>query len=125
MSSWAAAFAGQQYLNLETIRRNGTPVRTPVWFAADGETLYVYTQMRSGKVKRIRHTAAVRVAVCDARGRISGPWRDGCAHIVDAAGFDHGMRLLNKKYGLIKRLLDLFARHERAVIAITSRQPPG
>src|SRR6266853_1422683 len=28
-------FAGQKYLNLETFKKNGDGVKTPVWFAAD------------------------------------------------------------------------------------------
>ena len=52
------AFDGKKYLNLETYRRNGNGVRTPVWFAAapeggGGQKLYVYTTADSGKAKRI------------------------------------------------------------------------
>jgi len=57
-------------------------VRTQVWFAADGETLYVYSLAGSGKVKRLRRNATAKVAACDARGRITGPWSDATAHIV-------------------------------------------
>jgi hypothetical protein len=38
-----AQFATQQYLNLESYKRNGTPVRTPVWFAEEDGVLYIYT----------------------------------------------------------------------------------
>src|SRR5260370_1075796 len=30
-----AAFAGHKYLNLETFKKSGEGVKTPVWFAAD------------------------------------------------------------------------------------------
>ena len=36
-------FEGQSFLNLETFRRNGSGVKTPVWFTQDGQTLYVRT----------------------------------------------------------------------------------
>jgi hypothetical protein len=36
-------FVGQRYLNLESFKRDGTPIRTPVWFAEDHGVLYVYT----------------------------------------------------------------------------------
>lgn len=36
-------FENQQFLNLETFRKNGIGVKTPVWFVQDGETLYVRT----------------------------------------------------------------------------------
>ena len=36
-------FAGQRYISLETYRRNGTPVRTPVWFVEHNGQLMFYT----------------------------------------------------------------------------------
>jgi hypothetical protein len=35
------AFSGHKYLVIESYRKDGTAVRTPVWFAQEGETLYV------------------------------------------------------------------------------------
>jgi hypothetical protein len=35
------AFTGKKYLAIESYRKNGAAVRTPVWFAQEGETLYV------------------------------------------------------------------------------------
>ncbi len=32
-------FDHQQYLNLETFRKNGAGVKTPVWFVEDGGTI--------------------------------------------------------------------------------------
>ncbi len=43
-------FANQKYLNLESVKKDGTPVQTPVWFAADDGVLYVYTLANTGKV---------------------------------------------------------------------------
>jgi PPOX class probable F420-dependent enzyme len=123
-SAYFAALDRQQYLNLETTRRDGRDVRTPVWFAADpvGATLYVYTLAASGKAKRIRHTAAVRVAPCDSRGRVTGDWIAARASIVGGDGFGHGMGLIDRKYRPWKQLLDLtvllFRRRQRVVIAI-------
>ena len=37
------AFENQQYLNLETYRKNGTAIGTPVWFAEQDGVLYVYS----------------------------------------------------------------------------------
>jgi hypothetical protein len=123
-----AALAGKQYLNLETFRRSGKGVPTPVWFAADSTavpTLYVYTTVDSGKAKRIRLNSAVRIAPCDARGGVTGAWIDARAVIVGAAEFDRGMRLINRKYRPWKQILDWFTlvsrqirRHERIVLAI-------
>jgi PPOX class probable F420-dependent enzyme len=113
-----AAFAGHKYLSLETFRKNGEGVKTPVWFVTDPAAnldssdakLYVYTTGDSGKVKRIRNDSRVRVAPCNARGSLLGEWADARAGIVTGADADHGMQLLNRKYAPWKQLLDLFAR---------------
>jgi PPOX class probable F420-dependent enzyme len=107
---------GKRYLNLETCRRNGQGVRTPVWFAADpgdDSTLYVYSLSQSGKAKRIRGGGAVRVAACNATGSVTGPWIDAQASIVDGEALRHGMQLINRKYRPWKQILDLFARFRR------------
>jgi len=120
-------FDGKKYLNLETYRRNGIAVRTPVWFAAapaDGgqAKLYVYSTADSGKAKRIRRSGSVKIAPCDARGKVTGSWVDGRATIVGSEEFARGMRLLNRKYWPLKQILDLsvvlFARHQRVMIVI-------
>ncbi|HEV3375406.1 MAG TPA: PPOX class F420-dependent oxidoreductase [Candidatus Acidoferrum sp.] len=113
-----AAFAGHKYLNLETFRKNGEGVKTPVWFAADSSVnldsseakLYVYTTGVSGKVKRIRNNSRVRVAPCSASGGLLGEWVDARAEIVTSPETDRGMQLLNRKYAPWKQLLDFFAR---------------
>lgn len=90
-----AAFAGGRYLNLETYRRDGRPVRTPVWFAAAGPVLYVYTTADAGKAKRVRRDGAARIAPCDISGRLTGPWIDAEATIVQGDEAALGMRLLD------------------------------
>ncbi|HEX3573592.1 MAG TPA: PPOX class F420-dependent oxidoreductase [Rhodopila sp.] len=121
------AFNGENYLNLETYRRDGSGVRTPVWFAVaptagGGPRLYVYTTADSGKAKRIRRTGTVRIAPCDARGNVTGNWTTAHASIVSGEAFDRGMKLLNHKYCPWKQILDLsvllFPRHRRIMIAI-------
>jgi len=124
-----AAFAGQKYLNLETFRKSGDGVKTPVWFAAEPSAklassdakLYVYTIGVSGKVKRIRNIPRARIAPCTAAGKLLGDWVEARAEIVTGAEAEHGMKLLNKKYVPWKQLLDFFARfrkRERTVFAI-------
>ncbi len=122
-------FAGQKYLSLETFKKSGDGVKTPVWFAAEPSTnidskaakLYVYTIGVSGKVKRIRNNPRVNVAPCDMRGGLKGGWVSARAEIVTGAEAKHGMKLLNKKYLPWKQLLDFFAsfrKRERIVFVI-------
>jgi PPOX class probable F420-dependent enzyme len=116
-----AQFANQQYLNLESFKRDGTPVQTPVWFAEDDGTLYIYTLAHAGKVKRIRRNPRVRIAPCTIRGNVTGQWVEAEAHIVDTATAEHGHALLLRKYGWKKRLGNIFSglmKRERVVMTI-------
>ena len=100
-----------RYLCLATVRRNGVEVKTPVWFAAADEKLYVFSAGEAGKVKRLRHSPRVRVAPCDARGRVQGAWQDGTGRIVTDAGvIERAQAALRAKYGWQMWLLDLFSR---------------
>src|SRR2546426_11200631 len=112
-------FVDQRYLNLESVKRDGTPVQTPVWFAEDQGVLYVYTLANAGKVKRIRRNPRMRLAPCTMRGKVIGPWVEAEATIVDATAVAHGHALLRHKYGWLKGMGDLFSRllhRERLVI---------
>jgi uncharacterized protein len=123
------AFADHKYLNLETFRKNGQGIKTPVWFAAEPAAgldssearLYVYTIGVSGKAKRIRNNPQVNIAPCDMKGKLLGEWVPARAQIVAGSDAEHGMQLLNKKYVPWKQLLDFFAsfrRRERIVFII-------
>ena len=118
------ALAAERYLNLETYRRTGQPVATPVWFVVDRGVIYVYSLADAGKVKRIRNNSRVRIAPCDARGGLKGPWVDGTARIADDREAVEAQRLFRAKYGWQKRLFDLLRKlrpKPRAVIAIVMR----
>jgi uncharacterized protein len=124
-----AAFAEQKYLSLETFKKSGEGVKTPVWFAAEPSVnldsndakLYVYTIGVSGKVKRIRNNPRVRIAPCEMRGRVIGEWLDARVEIVTGVEANHGTQLLNKKYFPWKQILAFFAwfsRRGRTVMVI-------
>ena len=121
-----ASLQGRKYVNLETFRKNGQGVRTPVWFAGEPlesvpEKLYVYSTSDSGKAKRIRNSARARLAPCDAGGKLKGDWIEAHAEIVTGADGEHGMELLSKKYVPWKQLLDffsMFSRNKRVVFLI-------
>ena len=120
-------FSAERYLNLETYRRTGQAVATPVWFVVDGGVIYIYSLADAGKVKRIRNNPRVRIAPCDVRGALKGAWVDAAARIVDEREAAPAQRLLVAKYGWQKRLLDLLRKirpKPRAVIAIDVH-PPG
>ena len=129
MADAIAQFANAKYLNLETFRKSGIGVRTPVWFAqapAQSDTVsvptvfYVYSESGAGKVKRIRNNPKVRVAPCTFRGNLRGAWVEARARICTGEEAACGQQLLRHKYWL-KIVGDFFGRllrHTNAVIAI-------
>jgi PPOX class probable F420-dependent enzyme len=101
-------FNHQQYLNLETFRKNGNGVKTPVWFVEDSGILYVRTDAKSGKVKRIRNRQQVNIAPCKMEGALLGGWIEASARLVNDPETDRKVdRLLGKKYGFMKTIFGL------------------
>lgn len=60
----------EKYVELTTFRKNGDPVRTPVWIGAGNGDLVVFTAPDSGKVKRIRNNPSVELVACGRRGEV-------------------------------------------------------
>lgn len=116
-------FDGEKYLNLETFRKSGAGVKTPVWFAELDGVLYIYTLADSGKAKRLRNNPRVRAAPCDIRGNVHGDWADGEARLIPAGEAREADRLLSRKYWM-KRLFDWTSRlrrQQRVYISVTLR----
>lgn len=111
-------FENQQYLNMETFRRNGQGVKTPVWFAQDGETLHIWTQVDSGKVKRIRRDSKVRITPSTASGEPLGEWADSNAVIFESEKeLAKTVGLFKRKYGLTFQLFGFLGRMRKAQYA--------
>lgn len=111
-----------KYVSLVTFKRDGTGVATPVWFALDADgRLVVYSAPDAGKMKRIRNNGHVELAPCTMKGVVIGPSVTGTAVELTGPLAQAADRLLTKKYGLQKRLIDLggivkatFRRQEQA-----------
>lgn len=97
----------EKYILFTTFRRDGTPVKTPVWVVGlDGGALGFWTSSQSGKAKRLAHTSRVTVQPCDARGRVkagSAP-TDATARLVDGAELDAIRSRVVAKYGFATKI---------------------
>jgi uncharacterized protein len=127
MSDAIAQFAKTKFLSLETLRKSGVAVRTPVWFAQQpaasvtSAVFYLYSEAEAGKVKRIRNNPKVRIAPCNVHGDLRGDWVDGRARLCDADEAARAQQLLREKYGFLKKAGDFFGRlmrHKQAVLAV-------
>jgi PPOX class probable F420-dependent enzyme len=106
-----APLAGERYVSLETFRKDGSGVKTPVWAAPLEGHLVVLTLGTSYKVKRLRNNPQVRLAACDLRGRVRGEWHDGTALILeDPARIALAHGAIRRKYGYLSAMTDFFAR---------------
>lgn len=105
-----AQFSAQRYVNLETYRKSGQGVRTPLWFIEQQGVLYMRTPAQSAKVKRIRNNRHVRLVPSDVRGKPIGEWVDGEATLIEAGEAEWVNQLVKRKYGLFKRLIDMRSR---------------
>lgn len=114
----------ERYVNLATFRKNGQEVKTPIWIAARDEKAVVYTNITSGKVKRIRNNGLARVAPSDGRGKVKGEWVEAKARVLaDGEERDRGIRAMVDKYGWQMRLALFLSRfsgryEQRAIIEL-------
>lgn len=99
-------FDGENVISVETYRKNGQPVRTPVWFLKENGVLVVHTGGNSGKVKRIRKNPKVRVAPSKFRGEPKAEYIAARAQVeADQETVKKYYSLIYKKYGLVGSLV--------------------
>jgi PPOX class probable F420-dependent enzyme len=105
-----APLGDERYVSLETFRKDGTGVKTPVWVAPLEGHLVIFSEGKSYKIKRLRNSPKVRVAACDVRGRVRGEWLEGTARILDdPARIALAHQALRRKYGFQAAVTDFFA----------------
>jgi PPOX class probable F420-dependent enzyme len=89
---------------LTTVRADGQPQSSPVWFVWDGETILLYSKPSSGKIPNIRSNPKVSLHLGDQSGSdvIS---MEGVASVDDLAPPVHELSQYVEKYrGLIAEL---------------------
>ncbi|WP_203701897.1 PPOX class F420-dependent oxidoreductase [Asanoa iriomotensis] len=108
-----------KHVSLVTFRKDGTGVATPVWHVVEGDELFVVSEAKAWKVKRVRRDPRAEVTVCDIRGRIKpgAPTATGTARVLDEAGTAAARKMLARKY-ISSRVGNWFAR------VLHLRRPP-
>ena len=80
------ALGNTSYISIESFRKNGEGVKTPVSVIRTGNSYICLTGGATGKVKRIRSNQRVNLAKCDAKGNIQSKWVSATARVVDRRG---------------------------------------
>ena len=110
-----SGFDHENVLSLETYRKNGEPVRRPVWFLKEDNLLIVHTSDSTGKAKQIKRNPKVRVAPSKFRGEPKAEYINAKAEILtDKETVDKYYSLIYKKYGLIGSITKFTQRLSRS-----------
>ena len=99
-----------KYVLLTTFTKDGRPKPTPIWIAADGDRALVITEKNAWKVKRIRNTPRVTLAVCDMRGNVKGEAIDAVASVMDDSQTESVYQAINRRYGIVGRIFNFFSK---------------
>ena len=120
-------FSGRKYIGLETYKKGGEPKLTPVQSLKHEGLVYVRTDPRSWKVKRIGRNPHVRIAPTDGSGKPNGKWVEGDARMLEGEERVRMLDLLEKeyrkeygaiRYSVVSFMGRLAGRQMTAVIAI-------
>jgi PPOX class probable F420-dependent enzyme len=99
--------AGGSYMSFATLKKSGKYVATPVWFAPDGDSYYLFSANNAGKMKRLRNFSQCRAAACTMSGTVTGDWVEGEAVILDRPEeVKTALAALHRKYGWQMKIAD-------------------
>ncbi|WP_220793331.1 PPOX class F420-dependent oxidoreductase [Nocardioides stalactiti] len=103
--------AGHHHCLLVTYKRDGSAVPAPVWFARDGERLYVWTEVNAYKAKRLRRDPRALIAPCTVTGKPLGdPVAATGRVLADEAERVRAARTIRSQWTLGQRLFERLSR---------------
>ena len=97
-----AMLARHHDMALQTRKRDGNWITTPVNPFVEDDHVYFRTWHTSGKAKRLHNYPEVRFAPSTAGGRPTGPWMHGHATLLDGDESRHAAHLINHRYPLLQ-----------------------
>ncbi len=98
-------FVAEQVVLLQTRKRDGNWVDTPVNLAVEGSRAFFRTPGRAAKNKRLRNFPEVRFCPCTWRGRPTGRPVQATARLLVGEESAAAARLINRKYPVLQRVL--------------------
>jgi PPOX class probable F420-dependent enzyme len=99
-----------KYISLTTFTKDGRPKPTAIWVVPDGDAALVITEKNAWKVKRIRNTPRVTVAVCDMRGNVKGEAVEAVASVLDESQTERVYQAIGKRYGIVGHVFNFFSK---------------
>jgi hypothetical protein len=102
--------AKAQYVLLTTFTKDGRPKPTAIWAANEGDRVLMITQGKSWKVKRIRNTPRVTLAICDMGGHPKSEAVEATATILDSSQTGLVYDAIGREYGIVGKVFNLFSK---------------
>ena len=109
----------EEYISLETYRKNGKSVKSPVWFVIENDLLYIITRSQTGKIKRLKNNLQVKFALCTMKGKITGEWISGTVKILDEKQTKEAVKMRDKKYGFLAKIAKFLSKSKGEFFAFT------
>ncbi|MFL5906757.1 MAG: PPOX class F420-dependent oxidoreductase [Solirubrobacterales bacterium] len=99
---------------LTTFKRDGTPVRTPVTIAVEGDHAFIRTYDKAGKAKRMRNNPEVELAPSTVAGKPRGEAIRARVRLLEGDEDAHARRLIRRRQLFLQGVLvPLFHRMKR------------
>ena len=113
--------SNEKYISLETYRKNGISVRTPVWFVILDDVIHVVTREYTGKIKRLRNNKSIKISLCTFNGKSTGEWVSGTAAILDESQTIEAVKWRDKKYGFFAKIAKFMSKSKGEFFAFSIR----
>ena len=99
-------FDGEKVVLLQTRKRDGSWVDTPVNIAVQGDHAYFRTPGKASKNKRLRNFPEVQIRPCTWSGKpTGGPAMTARARLLSGEESEAAGRLIDRKYPVLQRRL--------------------
>ena len=110
MAPTFAEVSAAEYILLTTFTKDGRPKPTAVWAAPLGARVVVITGEQSWKVKRIRNTPRVTLAICDRAGKPKSEAIEAAAVVLDKSETPAVYDAIGKRYGVIGKVFNVVSK---------------